>query len=74
MAISVFKSNALSVIDDISHNHETIVITRRGRALAQVIPFQGAGKKSVPGRLASSLIFERDIVSPINPDKWEANI
>lgn len=73
MAISIFKTNALSVIDDIARKKETIVITRRGKPLAQVMPFMDKSEKPMPGRLASALVEEKDIVSPVGSDAWEAN-
>lgn len=73
MAVSVFKTNSLRLIDEVSRTHEGIVITKRGKAMAELIPFRSSTKTAVPGKLASSLVSEGDIVSPIDSSYWEAN-
>ena len=40
MAISVFKARALQVLDTVSKTKESVVVTRRGRPLAEVVPFR----------------------------------
>jgi len=73
MAISEFKAHALKVIDRVSKTMEGVVITKRGRPVAQVIPYKKPQKHAGPGRLSSALVFEKDIVSPLGPDIWEAS-
>ncbi|MGA1823105.1 MAG: type II toxin-antitoxin system Phd/YefM family antitoxin [bacterium] len=72
LAISVFKANALKIIDEVSKFQESVVITKRGKAIAELIPFRASKNEAQPGRLASTLIFEKDIVSPLDSDMWEA--
>ena len=72
MAISYFKSHALKVLDDVSKLKETVLITKRGKPVAQVVPIVDEKKENKPGRLADTLIFEHDIVSPLGEDMWEA--
>lgn len=71
MAISVFKTNALKVIDEVAKSHESVIITKRGKAMAELIPFRSSKKEAVPGKLSSSLIYEKDIVTPLDSDMWE---
>ena len=72
MAISEFKTHALKTIAHIARSKEAIIITKRGKPLAQVIPFVDSGKKNEPGKLSSTLIFEKDIMSPLGEDMWNA--
>ncbi len=72
MAVSTFKTYALKVIDQVAKSQEGVVITKRGKALAQLIPFRSLKKKPVPGKLAPTLIFEKDIVTPLGKNLWEA--
>lgn len=72
MAISVFKAHALQVIDTVATEHESITITKRGKPLAKVIPFRSSGTKPVPGKLAKSLVYEKDILTPLGGALWEA--
>lgn len=72
LAISKFKTNALKIIDEVSKFQESIVITKRGKAVAEIIPFRSSKNEAIPGKLASTLIFEKDIISPLDKDIWEA--
>ena len=72
MPISKFKAQALQLIEDVAETREGLVITKRGKPLAQVIPYQGPSAKPRPGRLSGALVFEKDIVSPLEEKLWEA--
>ena len=72
MAISAFKANALRVIDNVSKLQERVIITKRGKALAELIPFRSTKNKAVPGRLSSSLVSEKDIITPLGSGMWDA--
>jgi|WetSurMetagenome_2_1015567.scaffolds.fasta_scaffold05871_5 prevent-host-death family protein len=72
MAISTFKANALRLIDEVSKTHEGIVITKRHRALAELLPYRSQKKRPIPGRLSSALLHEGDIVSPLGGSLWES--
>jgi prevent-host-death family protein len=71
MTITHFKTYALKVVDQVSKSQESVVITKRGSPLAEVIPFRTTKKKTVLGKLASTVIFEKDIVSPLGDEVWE---
>ena len=72
MAISKFKAHALQVLDQVAKTEEIIVITKRGKPLAQITPYRNPDLNTKPGRLAESLVFEKDIVSPLGDEMWEA--
>ncbi len=72
MAVSKFKTNALKVINEVSKSYESIIITKRGKAMAELIAFRSSKKEAVPGKLASSLLDEKDIIAPLGSDMWEA--
>jgi prevent-host-death family protein len=72
MAISQFKAHALRVISQIAENHESMIITKRGKPLARILPYEETPSSPKPGRLANTLVFENDIVSPLGEDMWEA--
>jgi prevent-host-death family protein len=72
MGISQFKSHALKIIDEVAKTKETIVITKRGKPLAQIIPYRDSMSNHVPGKLADALVFENDIVSPLGEQMWDA--
>jgi prevent-host-death family protein len=72
MAISEFKAQALKVLNEVAKSKEPVVITKRGRPLAQVVAFQKSGTKPKPGQLADAFVFEKDIVTPLGEALWEA--
>ncbi len=71
MGISKFKSHALQILDQVAKTQEIIVITKRGKPLAQITPYRSPDLNSAPGRLADSLVFEKDIISPLGDEMWE---
>lgn len=70
--ITEFKAHALEMIDQVSKTREGVVITKRGKPVAQVIAYQESTQKPRPGRLSAYLVFEKDIVSPLGADLWES--
>ena len=72
MAISAFKARALDTIGRVSRSKERVVITKRGKPVALVVPYQTSGK-AVPGKLSSALVFEKDIATPLEAGLWEAS-
>jgi prevent-host-death family protein len=72
MAISQFKAHALRIISQIAQDHEPMIITKRGKPLARILPYEETPSLPQPGRLADTLVFEEDIVSPLGEDMWEA--
>ena len=72
MAISKFKAHALRVLADVAETQEPVVITKRGKPLAEVVPFSGSDDTPKPGKLSEALVFEKDLVSPIGESIWDA--
>ena len=72
MAISVFKAHALEAVGRVARSREGIVITKRGKPVAQVVPYNPPSVTVTPGRLREALVFEKDIVAPIGAEVWEA--
>jgi len=69
--ISVFKAHALEMIDTVSTTREGVIITKRGKPVAQVIPYRESTAKPRPGKLSGYLVFEKDIVTPLDAEMWE---
>ena len=67
---SEFKAKCLKIMDEVAATGETVVITKNGVAVAQLVP---ATRKpdSVVGALKGSVIILGDIISPIDVE-WEA--
>lgn len=71
MAVSEFKARALRTLDDVARSRESVLITKRGRPLARVVPIEDT-EAGQPGRLSEALVFEEDIVTPLGAQAWEA--
>ena len=71
--ISQFKARALKVLDRVAKTREGIVITRRGEPVAQVLPISGSDARGKMGSLADTLVFEKDILSPLGKETWECS-
>ena len=69
LAITDFKAHALQVLGQVAKTRESVVVTKRGKPLAEVIPFSPDVPR--PGKLAEALVFEKDIVSPMGADMWD---
>ncbi len=72
IAISEFKTHALKLIDEIAKSHEVVVITKRGKPLVQVVPHRQSDLKQVPGKLANTFVFEKDVITPLGEELWES--
>jgi len=72
ITVTHFKTYALKVIDEVSKRQEGIVITKRGTPLVELVPFRTDKKKVALGKLAGTVVFEKDIVSPLGDKICEA--
>jgi prevent-host-death family protein len=64
-----FKAQCLALLDKVSKEHETIVVTKRGKPVAKVIPIIEA-KRDLREQLKGSVLKEKDLISPISVE-WE---
>jgi len=72
MAISEFKAHALRVLNEVAETQETVIITKRGKPLVEVVPHPKSEIDLNPGKLADAFVFEKDIVTPLGEGLWEA--
>lgn len=70
MTVTDFKARALRVLGEMPKNREAILLTKRGKPVAKIVPV--SDEKPVPGKLAKTLVFEKDIVSPLGEEMWDA--
>ncbi len=60
-----FKARCLALLDDVAATGRTIVVTKRGKAVARVVPIESPCASPLRG----SVVRETDIVSPID-EHW----
>jgi prevent-host-death family protein len=70
MAAGAFKANCLAVMDEVQAKHETVVITKRGKPVAKLVPVITEADE-IYNFLAGKGAITGDIVSPvISPEEW----
>jgi prevent-host-death family protein len=62
-----FKAHCLALLDEVEQTGEELVITKRGRPVARVMPARMADVADLRG----SVVWEGDIVSPLEA-AWTA--
>ena len=71
LAITEFKSHSLQILSEVSVTKEHIIVTKRGKPLVEVVPY--SEEKPVAGKLSDTLVFEKDILTPLGDDDWGAS-
>ena len=67
-----FKAQCLTIIDRLQKTGESILITRRGKPIARLVPLPSA-PEDVFGYLAGKVKIVGEIGGPITPlEDWEA--
>jgi prevent-host-death family protein len=61
-----FKAECLAILDEVQQSGEAVVVTKRGRPVAKVVPYREIKAES----LRNSVKFHRDVVGPIL-DQWD---
>jgi prevent-host-death family protein len=73
ISISGFKARCLRLLDELDAGGEPIVVTKRGRPIARVLPFRDTPAGSWLGTLRGTAAIRDDLVEPVvGPDEWEA--
>ena len=70
IAISQFKSHCLEIIEKLQTNGQSIIITKRDKAVAKVLPIDSK-KVSLFGMLKNKAEIKANILDPID-EKWDA--
>lgn len=68
MAAGTFKAECLAVLDRVAETGETVVVTKRGRPVAEVVPIRASRFRPLRG----SVTTRGDIVGPILGD-WDVD-
>ena len=67
-----FKARCLALMEDVRSTREPIVITKRGKPVAKLVPAESK-KDDWIGRLNGKFKVTGDIISPVVPlEDWEA--
>jgi prevent-host-death family protein len=67
MPAGEFKAKCLSVLDRVQRTGKAVIVTKRGRPVAQLVPLPSNDEASLLG----SVVYEEDLLSPIEAE-WDA--
>jgi prevent-host-death family protein len=70
LSVSEFKATCLAVLEDVKKHKKRVLITKRGKPIAEIVPYEGARERSP---LKDTVLFVGDIVSPVAEKDWEAS-
>jgi prevent-host-death family protein len=68
---SEFKAKCLALMDQVARTGETILITKNGKPVAELVPPAGLRSASPFGLHKGAIEITGDILSPINIE-WDA--
>jgi len=75
MGAGAFKTHCLSVLDEVQEHGEEVVITKRGKPVAKLVPVEEKKPGSIFGFLKGQVKIVGDVVSPIvQPWEWDEDI
>jgi len=66
-----FKAKCLKLMDEVARTHEPLIITKRGRPVARMVPVEVEEPASLFGYMAGTATIHGDIVAPLEV-AWEA--
>jgi prevent-host-death family protein len=70
MAAGTFKAHCLAVMDEVQAKKETVIITKRGKPVATLVPVTEE-KDDIFGFLAGKARITGDVVSPaLSLEEW----
>ena len=72
ISTSELKARCANVINTVARKRVAVVITRHGRPVAKLVPFEEAEPASLFGFARGGIIINGDIVEPLDV-VWEAN-
>jgi prevent-host-death family protein len=67
IAAAEFKARCLALLDEVDGTRETLVVTKRGRPVAQLVPSESGARKPLRG----SVRVRGDLVAPVG-EGWDA--
>lgn len=68
LSVSEFKATCLAVLENINKQKKRVIITKRGKPIAEVIPFE-VDHEDIP--LKDTVTYMGDIISPVAEEDWE---
>jgi len=71
IAAGEFKAKCLALLDDVQQKREEIVVTKRGKPVARLVPIEEEKKPQLFGRMKGTITILGDIIAP-SGEIWDA--
>ena len=71
IAAGKFKSICLKLLDEVNIHHKEVLITKRGKPVAKLVPAEKTPPRPLFGYMKGTVEITGDIISP-SGEKWEA--
>jgi prevent-host-death family protein len=70
VAAADFKANCLRLMDEVARERRPIIITKRGKPVAKLVPVEEQEPIELFGRMAGTIKICGDIIGPIEDAGW----
>jgi prevent-host-death family protein len=67
---ATFKANCLRLMDEVAQQRQPIIITKRGKPVAKLVPVEEQGPIDLFGYMAGTAKICGDIINPIEDAGW----
>jgi prevent-host-death family protein len=71
VSTSELKARCSELVRGVAARRETVIVTRRGRPVAKLVPVEPAGRGSLFGFARGTIKIRGDLIAPVDVD-WEA--
>ena len=72
IAISELKARCLRLVDDVARQRQEIIVTRRGKPIAKLVPFGDSVEDDALARLRGTLVGGDEVSDFETGLEWEA--
>lgn len=73
ISASRFKAGCLKIMDEVNVRREPVLITKKGKAVARLVPVEGPATE-IFGCLSGELEIDGDITAPVTPPaRWKGS-
>ncbi len=70
---SEFKAKCLAILDEVANTGEEVLILKRGKPVAQLVPPVASSSRHPQDELRDSVVIKGDVIEPVLPaEAWEA--
>ena len=69
IAAGEFKARCLQLMDDVNRDGVEVIITKRGRPVAKLVPFSAPAPVDIFGSMRGTVVIKDNIIRP-DPAAW----